>query len=58
VLKLTKEGLVVTEVAPGIDLEQHVLGQADITLKISPDLKVMDAALFKPEPMGLELGHA
>ena len=58
VLKLTKEGLVVTEVAPGIDLEQHVLGQADIPLKISPALKVMDAALFKPEPMGLELGHA
>jgi propionate CoA-transferase len=58
VLRLTKEGLVVTEIAPGIDLEQHVLGQADIPLKVSPDLKVMDAALFKPEPMGLELGHA
>lgn len=58
VLKLTKEGLVVTEIAPGIDLDQHVLGQADIPLKIAPSLKVMDAALFRPEPMGLELGHA
>ena len=58
VLRLTPEGLVVTEVAPGVDLEQHILGQADTPLKVAPDLKIMEARLFQPEPMGLELDHA
>ena len=58
VLKLTKEGLVVTEIAPGVDLDQHILAQADIPLKVAPDMKVMEASLFKPEPMGLELARA
>jgi propionate CoA-transferase len=58
VLKLTPEGLLVTEIAPGIDLKQHVLGQADTPLKVASDLKLMDARLFQPEPMGLELSHA
>jgi len=58
VLKLTKEGLVVTEIAPGVDLDQHILGQSDIPLKVAPDMKVMEASLFKPQPMGLELAHA
>jgi propionate CoA-transferase len=58
VLKLTPEGLLVTEIAPGIDLKQHVLGQADTPLKVASDLKFMDARLFQPEPMGLELSHA
>lgn len=58
VLKLTTDGLMVSEIAPGVDLDQHVLAQADIPLNVSPDLKVMDASLFRPEPMGLELHHA
>ena len=58
VLKLTPDGLMVTEIAPGADLEQHILGQADIPLKTAPGLKLMDARLFEPEPIGLELSHA
>ncbi|MGE3876320.1 MAG: acyl CoA:acetate/3-ketoacid CoA transferase, partial [Parvibaculaceae bacterium] len=58
VLKLTAEGLLVTEIAPGVDLERHILAQADIPLKVAPDLKPMEARLFAPEPMGLELSHA
>ena len=57
VLKLTPSGVVVTEIAPGVDLERHVLAQSEFALKIAPDLKVMDAKLFRPEPMGLTL-HA
>lgn len=57
VLKLTPSGIVVTEIAPGVDLERHVLAQSEFALKIAPDLKVMDAKLFRPEPMGLTL-HA
>jgi propionate CoA-transferase len=58
VLKLTPDGLLVTEIAPGVDLERHVLAEADIPLKVAPDLKIMEARLFEPEPMGLELDHA
>jgi propionate CoA-transferase len=53
VMKLTPEGLVVTEIAPGLELARDVLARADTALKVAPDLKVMDARLFRPEPMGL-----
>jgi acyl CoA:acetate/3-ketoacid CoA transferase len=58
VLKLTPDGLIVTEIAPGVDLDQHILVQADIPLKVAPDLKRMEARLFVPDPIGLELAHA
>jgi propionate CoA-transferase len=50
--------LVVTELAPGVDLERDVLAQADLALKVAPDLRTMDAHLFRPEPIGLELLEA
>ncbi|MBV9231351.1 MAG: acyl CoA:acetate/3-ketoacid CoA transferase [Chloroflexi bacterium] len=55
VLNLEPEGLAVTEIAPGIDLERDVLGQTAIPLRVSPTLRVMDRRLFSPEPMGLVL---
>ncbi|MGE0239020.1 MAG: acyl CoA:acetate/3-ketoacid CoA transferase [Parvibaculaceae bacterium] len=58
VMKLTPAGLLVTEIAPGVDLERHILQQADIPLTVAPDLKPMAAHLFSPEPMGLELADA
>ena len=58
VLRLTPDGLVVTELAPGVDLERDVLAQADLPLKVAPDLRTMDARLFRPEPIGLELPEA
>ncbi|MER3390836.1 MAG: CoA-transferase [Microcella sp.] len=57
VLELTVEGLVVTEIAPGVDLERDVLGRSGFTLHVSPDLRVMDRLLFREEPMGLVLPH-
>ncbi|QRG09151.1 3-oxoacid CoA-transferase [Xanthobacter dioxanivorans] len=42
------------EIAPGIDLERDVLGQMAFTPDIAADLKLMDAALFRPGPIGLE----
>lgn len=53
VIKLTPNGLLVTEIAPGVDLERDILGQSRAKLKVSDDLKIMDARLFKPELMGL-----
>jgi propionate CoA-transferase len=55
VLELGPGGLVVTEVAPGIDLERDVLGQAEFPLRVSPDVRLMEERLFLPEPVGLEL---
>jgi propionate CoA-transferase len=56
VMKLTPEGLVVTEIAPGVDLERDVLAQSAIPLAVASDLKVMPEALFRDEPIGLDLG--
>ena len=58
VLKQAEAGLTVVEIAPGIDLERDVLGQAGFALAVSPDLIEMDSRLFRPEPMGLELEPA
>jgi acyl CoA:acetate/3-ketoacid CoA transferase len=57
VIKLTPAGLVVTEVAPGIDIERDILAQAETRLAVSDQLKLMDAALFRPETFGLDLGR-
>ncbi len=53
VLVITKEGLLVTEVAPGIDLERDVLGQMAFRPRVSPDLKTMDERIFREGLMGL-----
>jgi propionate CoA-transferase len=58
VLRQTEAGLMVTEIAPGVDLERDVLGQAGIALAVSPDVAEMDRRLFRPEPMGLALAPA
>ena len=55
VMKLTPDGLVVTEVAPGIDVERDILGQSEFPLIISDDLVEMPGAIFQPEPFGLNL---
>ena len=55
VICLESEGLVVTEIAPGIDLQRDVLDQSDIALKVSPNLRLMDPAIFTDAPMGLQL---
>jgi propionate CoA-transferase len=46
-------GLELIEIAPGIDLERHILAQMDFTPAISPDLRPMDERLFAAEPIGL-----
>jgi acyl CoA:acetate/3-ketoacid CoA transferase len=55
VMELTPDGLTVIEVAPGIDLERDVLGQAGFPLRVSPALRPMAASLFHPERLGLVL---
>lgn len=57
VLELRPEGLTVTEIAPGVDLEKDVLAKAEFPLHVSGALTTMDAVLFAPGPMGLKLPH-
>ncbi|MDP8249831.1 acyl CoA:acetate/3-ketoacid CoA transferase [Pseudochrobactrum saccharolyticum] len=55
VMKLTPQGIMLTEIAPGVDLQAHILEQSEFPLIISPELKLMDVALFRDEPLGLTL---
>ena len=55
VLRLLPEGLTITEIAPGIDLERDVLAQASIELRVCHGLQTMDPRLFEPEPMKLDI---
>ncbi len=55
VLHLEPDGLMVTEIAPGVDLERDILAQAATPLRVSPNLKSMDSALFREQPIGLLL---
>lgn len=54
VLELLKEGLTVTEIAPGIDLQTQVLDQMEFTPLVSENLKLMDARIFVDAPMGIK----
>jgi len=54
-LRLEPEGLTVVEIAPGVNLERDVLGQSEIPLRVSPDLRAMDRRLFVDAPMDLLL---
>jgi len=53
VMRLTEAGLEVTEIAPGLDLERDILRQAATPLRVANNLRDMDAALFRPQPIGL-----
>jgi propionate CoA-transferase len=54
VFELRPEGVTLTEIAPGIDLEQDVLAQMDFRPVIAADLKLMDERIFKEASMGIQ----
>lgn len=53
VFRLADAGLELVEIAPGIDLDRHILSQMDFVPAISPELRLMDAALFADAAMDL-----
>lgn len=53
VFELRPEGPVLTEIAPGIELERDILAHMDFRPAIATDLQVMDSRLFTPQPCGL-----
>lgn len=58
VFELKNEGIVLTEIAPGIDIEKDILRQMEFKPIISDNLKQMDRRIFEDRPMGLKLKEA
>jgi len=54
VFSLTKAGLELTEIAPGIDLEKDILQQMAFRPIINGAPRLMDERIFKPQSMGLK----
>ena len=55
VLRLTAQGLELLEIAPGVDLARDIFGQMEFRPLVSPQLKLMDACIFRDEKMNLQL---
>ena len=54
VFKVIDQGLELSEVAPGIDIEKDILPYMEFKPVIPEKVALMDARLFAPEPFGLE----
>ncbi|WP_188052242.1 malonate decarboxylase subunit alpha [Aureimonas fodinaquatilis] len=48
IFALTETGLHLTHIAPGIDLEKHILSQIPFKITVAENLKLMDKSLFEP----------
>ncbi|OAI41545.1 hypothetical protein AYO38_00495 [bacterium SCGC AG-212-C10] len=53
VFQLTPDGVELTEVARGVDVERDVLGQMSFRPRIAAELKEMDPRIFRAGPMGI-----
>jgi len=47
VFELCKEGIILTEIAPGMDITRDIIGQMDFTPAVSPALRAMDEFAFR-----------
>jgi propionate CoA-transferase len=54
VFRLQPGGMVLVEVAPGLDVKRDIAPVVEFQFKISRDLREIDACLFRPKPMGLK----
>ncbi|MDX9786091.1 MAG: CoA-transferase [Desulfobacterales bacterium] len=57
VFHYSTEGLVLKEIAPGVNLENDIFSQMAFKPIIAPDLKEMPPEIFKDEPLNLELSE-
>ena len=49
VFRRERDGMVLTEIAPGLDVRKDVLAQVEFPVRVSPGLKPMSADLFVAE---------
>lgn len=54
VFELTPNGMMLIEIAPGIDLKKDILEQIDFPVELSPNLKFMDDRIFTDTIMGIK----
>lgn len=54
VFSLTREGMELIEVAPGIDIHKDILEQMDFAPIVKGTPRLMDGRIFRDEPMGLK----
>jgi propionate CoA-transferase len=54
VFELGEEGIILTEIAPGIDLKEDVLDHMEFEPVIRNPVQIMSRRLFRPEIMGLK----
>ncbi len=55
VFELGEEGLILTEIAPGYDLQTDILDLMGFEPLVASNLQEMDGRIFSDEPMGIEL---
>ena len=56
VFKLTAEGLELTEIAPGVDLQKDILDKMEFRPIMHREPALMDARIFADEPMNIRAG--
>lgn len=54
VFDLEPDGLILREIAPGLNLERDILSQIEFKLNVASDLREMDPTIFRQGPMGLK----
>jgi propionate CoA-transferase len=54
VFRLTESGIILEEVAPGIDLEKDILSKMDFTPKVVGSMREMDKRIFNDGKMGIK----
>jgi propionate CoA-transferase len=53
VLERVREGMMITEIAPGVEMERHIFSQMSFKPIVSPQLRIMDPRIFQEGLMGL-----
>lgn len=54
VFELRKDGITLTEVAPGIDVARDILPYMEFVPKMAPDIKIMDESFFREDKIDLK----
>ena len=54
VFELRKEGIVLTEIAGGIDIEKEIFSNMDFRPQIAENVRIMDPRIYQKSPFGLK----